>query len=258
MAAGAAGSDTSRTVDDLAALLNGAGKRSRLESLTTLRKAGFTYQPQLVVPLDVDLSCKDSDARSVITGMRTVDWEYALFFGQPLQKECDDTGCVVGAREIIPPSLTQAEWEQLQKSPGSLQSRELLVRRSLAFQRKLLEEARREPAVLTALGARQYGATLEILYISSILVLAAEESDSMPELRKLHMNTFEQQGKILEVLLRDKSLGAHAYFRERAELVSSVLRLLRGKHRLPRAKELAQVLEIIQPERDRYLAPCPR
>ena len=261
--AGAASSQkahsTQQTVDALLALLDGSGKRSRMDSLDALRKAGFSYEKHLVVPGDVDLSCKSRDERAVVAGMRSMDWDYAVFFGQPAEQ---GRVCILpytkGHRRIDSPPLQEKEWVSIQTDPASPEAREILLRRSVDFQRKMLQESRKNPDALEALGARLYGATLESLYITTILVLAAEESDSLEYLKKLQAGNFARQNKIFDVLLRNRQLGSQEYFRERAALVTRVQQLLEKRQGRPRLKDLAAVVEIIQPERDHFLAPCVR
>lgn len=252
-----------QTVDALIALLDGYSKRSRMDSMDTLRKAGFTYEKHLLAPPDIDLSCKTADERNVVAGMRSVDWDYALFFGQPaaVGRVCilpyKSTG--KDKRTIASPPLADTEWKTVKDSPASPKARDILMRRSADFQRKLLEEARKNPEALEALGARLYGATLQSLYITSILVLAAEESDSLDYIKKLHKGSFTRQNKVFQLLLRNKHFGDKEHNHERAALVSQVLALLEQPvtEKSARLKKLAEVLHLVQPERDRYLSPCP-
>lgn len=252
-----ADADLNKTVDELLALMDGASKRMCMTSLDNMRKAGFTYQKQLIVPTDVDLACKSKGERNIIAGMRGTDWEYAFLFGESVHVD-NRLNVHVAGNTFLPPPLRDEDWTKVQKNPGSRDSCEILVRHSIHFQRKLLEAARNNPALLEVLGARLYGEALETLYITSILVLAAEESHSLDSLTALHMVIFEHQEAILEVLLRSKHLGTHTRFQEQAALVKHVVKLLRKNKGQPSSKDLGQVLEIIKPERDYYLTPCSR
>lgn len=248
-----------QTVDALIALLDGYGKRSRMDSLDALRKAGFTYEKHLVIP-SVDITCKSADERNVLAGMRNVDWDYALFFGQPaaIGRVCILPYKGKDKRSITSPPLADKEWNTINVNPASPEARDILLRRTLDFQRKMLEEARKNPEALEALGARLYGATLQSLYITSILVLAAEENDSLGYIKKLHRDSFTLQNKTFQLLLRNRHFGDKEHNHERAALIANVLKLLEQpiKEKGERLRHLAAVLEIIQPERDRFLSPC--
>lgn len=250
-----------QTVDALIALLDGYSKRSRLDSMDALHKAGFSYEKHLLAPTNIDLSCKTPDERNVVAGMRSVDWDYALFFGQPAEvgRVCILPYKGKDKRTIASAPLADKEWKTVKDNPAGPKARDILMQRSADFQRRLLEEARKNPEALEALGARLYGATLQSLYITSILVLAAQESDSLDYLKKLHKGTFTRQNKVFQLLLRNKHFGDKEHNHERAALVGQVLALLEqpvtGKD--ARLKRLEEVLHIVQPERDRYLSPCP-
>lgn len=245
------------TIDGLLTLLDGTNKRARMDSLDALRKAGFTYEKHLVVPAGLDVACKSADERNVLAGMRAVDWDYAIFYGQPVQQ---GRVCILpytqGKRTIASPPLKDKEWQAVQTDPASPAARDILLRRSKDFQRKLLQEARNNPQALDALGARLYGATLQSLYITCILVLAAEESESLDYLKNLHSANFAHQKKVFELLLRNTYFGNQAHHRDRAAIIGQVLAALENTA-LGKTKRLEAVVEIIQPERDRYLAPCP-
>ena len=248
---------TTQTVDELLKLIDGSAKESRLDSLDKLRKAGFTYEKHLVVPPELSLTCKSEDEKNIIAGMRSVDWDYAVFYGQPVPR---GEACILpytgNKASVTSPPLKDQEWQQVEADPGSREARQILLERSMDFQRQMLEQARQEPEALQALGARLYGATLESLYIMSILVLAAEESDSLDYLKQLHAGTFARQNKIYAALLRNRHLGAQEHNKERAAIIGQVQKLLEKKQRRARLKGVAPALEIVQAERDRYLSPC--
>ena len=246
-----------QTVDALQGVMDGNGLRRSMEQLDLLRQAGFSYQANLTVPEDVCPAEGDVTQAAVLSGMRGTDSAYLLFFGK---KVADHGGDDALRRMLRPPlpetPLTDAERKTLEADPVSPASREIILRRAADFQKQLLAEARKNPECLHLFGAHMYGAMLENLYITCILVLAAGEADSLEPLQHVQAGSLERQSRILDILMRHHAVGAAQRMRERDAVITSVLTLLRKNGGRPSLRDMEKILEIVQPERARFLTPC--
>lgn len=248
-----------QTVDALRAAMDmdGSALRRSMEDMELLRQAGFSYQANLTVPEDVCPVGGDVNQAAVLSGMRSADRAYLLFFGKKVTPPCVDAGL---RRMLHPPlpetPLTEAERRTLEADPVSPASREIILRRVREFQEHLLSGSRKNPEYLHVFGAHFYGTLIENLYITSILVLAAGESDNLEPLRNVRAQSLGRQSRILEILMRNNSVGTSQQMRERDDVIRSVLKLLRKNSGRPSLRDMERILEIVQLERARFLTPC--
>ena len=244
-------------VAEMRPLLDIRALRQSLDDIGLLKAAGFAYQAELSVPNGICPQPGDWDQAAVLSGMAASDQACALFFGKAEDAARENRLL----RKLSPathlPALTQKEKNILAKNPTSAAGREIIVRRSEAQVRAMLRAASQSEANLRLLGAHLYGLFLERLYTTSVMVLAAAESDTLEPLHKVHAALSTNQGKLVELLARRGLLGDARFAATRLETVDSLLRLLSGNHGRPSLAQLEEVLGIVREERASFLTPCP-
>lgn len=238
-------------------LLDIRALRQGLDEIGLLKDAGFVYQAGLTVPKDICPQPGDWDQAAVLSGMAASDQAYALFFGKPEEAARENRLL----RKLSPgmrlPSLTRAERAVLRKDPTGAAGRKIIVRRTEAQVRAMLEAASKSEADLRLLGAHLYGLFLERLYTTSIMVLAAAESGTLEPLYKAHAGLVARQGRILVLLGRRNLIGDSRFAANRREAVDSLLRLLASNKGRPSLAQVEEILGIVREERASFLTPCP-
>lgn len=244
-------------VASLRPLLDIRALRQGLDEIGLLKEAGFAYQIGLTVPKDICPQPGDWDQTAVLSGMVASDRAYALFFGKPEEAVRENRLL----RRLNPgmrlPGLTSTERAVLRKDPTGAAGREIIVRRTEAQLTAMLKAASESEAHLRLLGAHLYGLFLERLYTTSIMVLAAAESDTLEPLSKVHAGLVARQGKILALLGRRDLLGDSRFAATRREAVDSLLRLLTSNKGRPTLAHVEEILGIVREERAPFLTPCP-
>ena len=121
---------------------------------------------------------------------------------------------------------------------------------------RLLEAARQDDQLLRLLGAHLYGLYLERLYMASVMVLAAAESDTLEPLYQVHTGLATRHGKALEILGKKGLLGLEDC-ETRAALVKKLQGLLTANKGQPTLEGLREIVSLVQEERAFFLTPCP-
>ena len=240
-----------RTLLDIRAL------RRSLDDIGLLKAAGFAYQEGLTLPGDICPQPGDRDQAAVLSGMAASDQAYALFFGKAEDAARENRLLRKLSPKTHLPGLTAKEKNVLAKDPTGPAGREIIVRRSEAQVRAMLAAASQNEANLRLLGAHLYGLFLERLYTTSVMVLAAAESDTLEPLHKVRAALSASQGKLVEMLARRGLLGDARFAATRLETVDSLLRLLASNHGRPSLARMEEILGIVREERASFLTPCP-
>ncbi|WP_206214238.1 hypothetical protein [Desulfovibrio sp. ZJ369] len=238
-------------------LLDLRALRQGLDEIGLLKEAGFAYQIGLTVPKDICPQPGDWDQTAVLSGMVASDRTYALFFGKPEEAVQENRLLQKLNPGIHLPGLTATERAVLRKDPTGAAGREIIVRRIEAQLTAMLKAASESEAHLRLLGAHLYGLFLERLYTTSIMVLAAAESDTLEPLYKVHAGLVARQGKILALLGRRNLLGDSRFTATRREAVDRLLHLLTSNKGRPTLAHMEEILGIVREERASFLTPCP-
>ncbi len=244
-------------VKEMRPLLDIRALRRSLDDIGLLKAAGFAYQEGLTVPKDICPQPGDRDQAAVLSGMAASDQAYALFFGKAEDAARENRLLRKLSPKTHLPVLTAKEKNVLAKDPTGPAGREIIVRRSESQVRAMLAAASQNEANLRLLGAHLYGLFLERLYTTSVMVLAAAESDTLEPLHKVHAALSTSQGKLVEMLARRGLLGNARFAATRLETVDSLLRLLASNHGRPSLAQMEEVLGIVREERASFLTPCP-
>ena len=242
-------------VKEMRPLLDIRALRRSLDDIGLLKAAGFAYQEGLTVPKDICPQPGDRDQAAVLSGMAASDQAYALFFGKAEDAARENRLLRKLSPKTHLPVLTAKEKNVLAKDPTGPAGREIIVRRSESQVRAMLAAASQNEANLRLLGAHLYGLFLERLYTTSVMVLAAAESDTLEPLHKVHAALSASQGKLVEMLARRGLLGNARFAATRLETVDSLLRLLASNHGRPSLAQMEEVLGIVREERAVLLMP---
>lgn len=253
-AAGASSANAEAIVATLRPLLDASTFAQRLDDVGRLKAAGFIFQPELAVS---DGSCPGDaapDQRAVLSGMLAADRSFAFFFGTPSQA-AKANRLLVDLIGNTAPLVPEKDRKAL-RNPTSPEARRILARLWAEESRRMLDIAARNEAHLRLVGAHLYGQFLEQTYLSSIMILAAAESETLPPLRGLHTDLSCNQAAILKALGKARCLGPDSETSdERAAVVRQILELFNNG--TPTLSNLRTAVEISQNERGSFLAPCP-
>lgn len=248
-------SETRRIVTALLDMLDDDSPAQALRDIARYREAGFVHQPALAVSEET-CPTEDEDQRAVLSGMIAADRSFAFFFGKPEDALRENR-------------LLQSLWRQKLPSPGKEELRILRDKPQSERARSIAEKYRKQEyaafvraaagdeRLLRLLGAHLYGIYIERLYMTSVMVLAAAESDELEPLFLVHQTLADHHGKALELLGREAMLGDADENDRRAGLVTRLQHLLTADKGRPTLDGLREIVTLTQEERTVYLTPCP-
>lgn len=253
--------ETQRIVSDMLKVLDDDSPAQALRDIARYREAGFIYQPALAVSEETCPSDGDPDQRAVLSGMVAADRAFAFFFGNPedatrenllFQTFTDRSGKI----PLLP--LCPDDYNTLRNEPHSARARAIRERCRNMEYAYYVEEAKHDEGLLRLLSAHIYGIYIERLYMTSIMVLAAAESDQLEPLFLVHQTLASHHGKALELLGKEGVLGeSPEENRRRAVLVKRLQGLLVANKGRPTLDGLREIVTLTQEERAVYLTPCP-
>ena len=242
-------------VDELAPLLDSDAIVNSIQDIGLLKKAGFIYQPDLTITGEMCPVDGSQDQLAVLSGMLAADRMYAFYFG--------DVSDAARKNELLQqlvgkplPALNSKDMARIRKAPHSQESANILARFRQQELSRLLEAARQDDQLLRLLGAHLYGLYLERLYMASVMVLAAAESDTLEPLYQVHTGLATRHGKALEILGKKGLLGLEDC-EARAALVRKLQGLLTANKGQPTLEGLREIVSLVQEERSFFLTPCP-
>lgn len=246
--------DAAAVAASLRPLINAGTFEQRLSDVGRLKAAGFIFQPELAVSGDSCPQDAGPDQRAVLSGMLAADRSFAFFFGTPAQAARANI-MLAELIGITPPALPEKD-KGILRNPTGPEARRVLARLWAEESRRMLETAARSETCLRLVGAHLYGLLLEQTYLSSVMILAAAESETLAPLRGLHTDLAGNQAAVLETLGKARCLGPDADASdERADAVRQIVRHLNNGS--PTLDGLRAIVEITQTERGAFLAPCP-
>lgn len=253
--------ETQRIVSDMLNVLDDDSPAQALRDIARYREAGFIYQPALAVSEETCPSDGDPDQRAVLSGMVAADRAFAFFFGDPedatrenllFQTFTDRSGKI----PLLP--LCPDDYHTLRNEPHSARARAIWERCRNMEYAYYVEEAKHDEGLLRLLSAHIYGIYIERLYMTSVMVLAAAESDQLEPLFLVHQTLASHHGKALELLGKEGVLGeSPEENRRRDVLVKRLQGLLVANKGRPTLDGLREIVTLTQEERAIYLTPCP-
>lgn len=249
--------ETQRIVSAMLEVLDGDSPARALRDIGRYREAGFVYQPALAVPEETCPADGDPDQRAVLSGMVAADRTFAFFFGKP-EDALRENRLLQSFRPDGLPVLSREDVAILRSQPQSARARTIAETYRKREYAAFVRAAGRDEAMLRLLGAHIYGVYIERLYMTSVMVLAAAESDQLEPLFLVHQTLASHHGKALELLGKEGVLSdSPEENRRRAALVERLQSLLVADSGHPSLEGLREIVRLVQEERGIYLTPCP-
>lgn len=248
-------SETQRIVSALLDVLDGDSPAQALRDIARYREAGFVYQPALAVSEET-CPTENEDQRAVLSGMIAADRGFAFFFGKP-EDALRENRLLQSLWQQKLPSPSKEELRTLRDKPQSERARAIAEKYRKQEYAAFVRAAARDEHLLRLLGAHIYGVYIERLYMTSVMVLAAAESDELEPLFLVHQNLAAHHGKALELLGKEGMLGSGEENARRAELAKRLQGLLTADMGRPTLEGLREIVTLTQEERAVYLTPCP-
>jgi len=241
-------------------MVNDDNLSDMMERLSLYEQSGFSYQPQLAVPLQVD--CKDDEQLRTLAGMFIFDSNLALAFGHT--KEALATKKFV--RDTLLPRMHErdkivatpfdpAVLKTLLEDPSNKDA--LAAMRAHTVKETLLmaELAKTDPEVMELLVETLYGAVIQGVYVA---VSMAQDVPMTPELVKVFNSQVDRLELLDEII---DSIGSEEYkimleYYERDRIVDTIKDTLKATHGKPSAKDLQAILTLATKSRSNYATPC--
>jgi hypothetical protein len=226
------------------------------------KKAGLSYQPSLVVPVEGVVGCKDNEQLRILTGMYTFDANYALLFGKK-----QEFAAANGLRNDVPDRLnlrdklkfktfTPDELKKVLDNPDDPANRDLYVKYAAANFHDMLEASKSDPEMLALFLDAGYGAIVEGLYVSSKLALAAGTGEKLVALFNEQAVRLDKLHQALVAYAGDPELDALAKRAQRERVLRPVSEILKSKKGNLAEADVTKILSLIEPERSKVVGKC--
>jgi hypothetical protein len=248
--------------DKLAPLINESQIKDMMDKVGLFKKAGLSYQPSLIVPVEGVVACKNKEQLRILLGMYTFDSNYALVFGK--KKEFVAAN---GLRDQIPDRLnlrgklksktfTPDELEKVLANPDDPANRALFVKYTAANAHDMIEASKNDQEMLALYLDMGYGAIIESLYVTSKLALAAGTG---PNLVALFDEQAARVNKVQQSLLAyagNPELDAFVKRAQRERVLKPVAGILKAKNGNLARADVEKILSLVEPERSKVVGKC--
>jgi hypothetical protein len=232
------------------------------DNVGTLKKAGLSYQPSLVVPVEGVDSCKDKEQLGMLLGMYAFDANYALSFGRKQEFVAAN-----GLREDIPDRLnlkgnfefkifTHDEISKILNNPDDPASRDLYVKKVSANIHDMSEASKSDLKNLDLFVNFGYGVVLQSLYVSCHLARAAGPGEKLVALFNQQAARLDKFDQALVACAGDPELDALVGRTQRQRVIKPIARILKSKKGNLTESDLARILSLIEPERNTITSKC--
>jgi hypothetical protein len=248
--------------EKLEPMINESQLRDMADKVGLLKKAGLSYQPSLVVPVEGVVACKNKEQLRILLGMYTFDTNYALLFGK--KKEF---AAANGLRDDIPDRLnlrgklksktfTPDEIKKVLANPDDPANRALFVKYTAANAHDMIEAAKSDQEMLALYLDLGYGGIIQSLYVTSKLALAAGTG---PNLVALFNEQASRVNKVYQSLLAyagNPELDAFVKRAPRERVLKPVAGILKAKNGNLARTDVEKVLSLVEPERSKVVGKC--
>lgn len=234
-----------------------------MKNVTILKKAGLSYQPELVVPTAGVIDCKSKEQLRVLMGMYTFDANYAGVFGNKKQflasrkvmyEDIVEKLDLPALRKIR--ALTPARLKKVAEDPSQPANREALLANWREQIDKQIKMAAKDPELMDVYVDAWYGAAVECLYLSCKLALATGVGDAMIALFNYNATKLSKIDQVLEAFADDKELAAMVEHGERKQLIDPIVKILKDKKGKLTKEDVGKILALIEPVRAPLVKIC--
>ncbi len=226
------------------------------------KKAGFSYQPSLVVPVEGVVGCKSDEQLRILIGMYSFDANYALLFGKK-----QEFAAASGLRNEIPDrlnlkgklkfkTLTPAELKKVLDNPDDPANRDLYLKYTAASIHDMLEASKSDEKMLPLLLDVAYGGVVESLYVASKLALAAGTGPKLVAVFNEQASRLDVAHQALSAYAGNAELDALTKRSQRERVLTPVAEILKVKKGNLTEADVAKILSLIEPERSKVVSKC--
>ncbi len=248
--------------EKLEAVANERQLSETLDKVGLFKKAGLSYQPSLVVPVEGVVGCKDNAQLRILVGMYTFDANYALLFGKK-----QEFAAANGLRNDIPDRLnlrgklkfntfTPAELKKILANPDDPASRGLFVKYASASIHDMLKASKSDQQIMELLVDSSYGAIVQSLYVACKLALAAGTGEKLVGLFNEQAARLDKLDQALAAYAEDPELDALAQRSQRQSVLKPVGGILKNKKGNLAKADVEKILSLIEPERRKVVGKC--
>lgn len=234
-----------------------------MKDVAILKKAGLSYQPELVVPVAGVIDCKSKEQLRMLMGMYTFDANYAGVFGNKKQFLASRKVMYEGIVEKLDMpalrkirALTPARLKKVAENPDQPANREALLANWRDQIDKQVKMAAKDPELMDVYVDGWYGAAVECLYLSCKLASASGMGDAMIALFNYNSKKLSKIEKMLEAFAGDKELAALVEHGERKQLIDPVLKILKDKKGKLSKEDVTKILALVEPVRAPLVKLC--
>jgi hypothetical protein len=232
------------------------------DNVGTFKKAGLSYQPSLVVPVEGVDGCKDKEQLGMLLGMYAFDANYALPFGRKQEFVAAN-----GLREDIPDRLnlrgnfkfkifTPDEVKKILDNPDDPASRDLYVNKVSANIHDMSEASKSDLKNLDLFVNFVYGVVLQSLYVSCHLARAAGPGEKLVALFNQQAARLDKFDQALLACAGDPELDALVGRAQRQRVIKPIAKILKSNKGNLAEADLAKILSLIEPERSKVTSKC--
>lgn len=246
----------------LGAVLNENQIRQMGENVALFKKAGLSYQPSLVVPVEGIVACKDNSQLRTLMGIYFFDANYALLFGKKqgfaaAYEQFNDIADRLNLRGKLKfRTFTPGELTKVLANPDDPTNRDLYVKYISANFADMLEVSQSDPKNLGLFVDSSYGAVVECLYASCKLALAAGTGEKLVALFNEQAWRLDKFRQLLAVNAGNSELDALAKRSQRESVIQPVDEILKAKKGNLTQADVAKILSLVEPERSKFVAKC--
>jgi hypothetical protein len=234
-----------------------------MKNVAILKKAGLSYQPELVVPTAGVIDCKSKEQLRVLMGMYTFDANYAGVFGNKKQFLASRKVMYEGIVEKLDMpalrkirALTPARLKKVAEDPSQPANRDALLANWREQMKKQMALAAKDPELMDVYVDALYGSMIEGLYVSCKLALGSGVGNAMITLFNYNALRLTSLQKVLEAFAADKELATLAEHGERKQVIDPIVKILKDKKGKLTKEDVGKILTLIEPVRAPLVKIC--
>ena len=245
------------------AVVNESAIRETMEKVGLFKKAGLSYQPSLVVPVEGVVGCKDDEQLRMLMGMYTFDANYALVFGRKqafaaaneLLNDIPDRLNLRGKLKFK--TFTPDELKKVLDNPDDPANRDLYAKYVSTNIHDMIEASKSDPEMLPPYLDLSYGAIIESLYVACKLALAAGTNDQrLVTLFNEQAARVDKVRQALEAYAANPELDALVKRSQREAVLKPVAEILKTNRGNLTEPDVVTILSWIEPERTKVVGKC--
>jgi hypothetical protein len=251
-----------QATEKLAALLSESQIREMGERVGLFKKAGLSYQPSLVVPVEEVVGCKNKDQLRVLLGLYFFDANYALLFGKKqgfaaAYGQINDIADRLNLRGKLKfRTFTPDEFTKVLDNPDDPANRGLYLKYVSANVYEMLTASKSDQENLSLFLDVSYGAVVECLYASCKLALAAGSGEKLVALFNEQAARLDKFDQILAAYAGDPELDKLTQRSQRQRVAKPVAQILKTRKGNLAEADVVKVLSLIEPERSKVVGQC--